>query len=169
MRVKLVPMTRELFHELFQGFQYDPAIFADMALYEKARSTPYSREATDALWDKRKAKPDLMTFAVMNEGKIIGETVLKNIDRERKQCEIGIHLIDDSVKGRGLGTEAERLAIEYAFGVLGMNTVLADTIIKNARSRHILEKLGFTRVCEKEGFIFYKLGKENYYADSTDR
>lgn len=169
MSVELLPMTRELFHELFRGFQYDPALFADQALYERVRNKPYSREETDARWDKRISKLDTLTFAVMREGSVIGEVVLKAIDPNSKQCELGIHLINDSVKGFGYGTEAERLAIEYAFNELGMNTVLADVIIKNTRSRHILEKLGFVRICERDGFIFYKLERRSYYADSSDR
>lgn len=169
MSVELIPMTRELFHELFRGFQYDPALFADPALFESVSKKPYSREETDARWDKRISKPDALTFAVMLDGRVIGEVVLKAIDRINKRCELGIHLINDSVKGFGYGTQAERLAIEYAFNGLGMEEVLADTILKNTRSQHIIEKLGFERVCEKNGFIFYKLGKDNYYADSSDR
>ena len=50
---------------------------------------------------------------------------------------------NDSYKGKGYGTTAEKLAVEYAFSELGMTAVNADTIIKNKRSQHILEKIGF--------------------------
>ena len=36
MSVKLELMTRELFHELWRGFEYDPDLFMDMELYENA-------------------------------------------------------------------------------------------------------------------------------------
>ncbi|MBQ1817950.1 MAG: GNAT family N-acetyltransferase [Clostridia bacterium] len=169
MHVELLPMTRERFHELFRGFEYDACMFTDEAVFRKLCGLPYDEQAVDTVFERHSGDSDRLSFAVMLGERVIGEVVLKHIDNDHKSCELGIHLKDDSVKGLGYGTEAERLAIEYAFGVLGMNTVLADTIIKNARSRHILEKIGFTRVCEKEGFTFYKLRKENYYADSTDR
>ena len=162
-------MTRELFHELFRGFQYDPCMFTDMDLYEKCRQAHYSKEATDARYDNRLARKDSASFAVMQQDGVIGEVVLKHIDRERNQCEIGIHLINDSVKGKGCGTAAERLAIEYAFEKLGMETVLADCIVKNARSRHIIEKLGFDLLGESDGFYYFKLDKEKYHADSDNR
>ncbi len=169
MSVELVNMSRELFHELFRGFEYDSSVFADMELFEKVRNTPYSREAVDAHFDRRLSRPNTLSFAVMLNGSVIGEVVFKNVDMNEGHCELGIHLINDSVKGKGFGTEAEKLAIEYAFSRLGMSTVLADTIIKNERSRHILEKLGFKKVCEKDNFFYYKLERNSYYGDCTDR
>ena len=167
--LNLTPMTRELFHELYRGFQYDPDLFTDMELFEKARSSVYSAEKTDAKFDRHAGDASYMSFAVMLGGRVIGEVVLKHIDQEKKQCELGIHLIDDSVKGKGCGTEAERLAIEYAFSELGMEAVLADTIIKNTRSQHILSKLGFEYLREEDGFKFYRLERKKYYAYSCDR
>lgn len=167
--LKLEPMTRELFHELFRGFQYDPCMFMDKELYERCRKTPYSREATDARYDNRLARKDSATFAVMLDEAVIGEVVLKHIDHEKKQCELGIHLINDSVKSKGYGTKAEKLAIERAFSELELNTVLADCIINNTRSRQIIEKLGFDFIEEKDGFRYYKLEKEKYYADRNNR
>lgn len=165
----LAPMTRELFHELYRSFQYDPDLFMDMELFEKAKSSVYSTEKTDAKFNKHAGDASYISFAVMLGGRVIGEVVLKHIDREKKQCELGIHLIDDSVKGKGYGTEAERLAIEYAFNGLGMEAVLADTIIKNTRSQHVLNKLGFEYLREEDGFRFYRLEREKYYADRCDR
>ncbi len=160
--ISLEPMTRERFHELYRGFQYDPVMFMDPELYERCRSAPYDPARTDAKFDKHAGDPAYLSFAVMLDGRVIGEAVLKHIDREAKSCELGIHLIDDSVKGKGYGTEAERLAIEYAFRELGTETVLADCIIKNTRSQHILDKLGFGSTGEKDGFRLYKLEKDKY-------
>ncbi|MCR5612026.1 MAG: GNAT family N-acetyltransferase [Clostridiales bacterium] len=162
-------MTRGLFHELFRGFQYDPDVFMDMEMFERARGTAYDPETTDARYDSRISKNDSVTKAVMLGDRVIGEVVLKHIDRDEKTCELGIHLIDDSVKGRGFGTEAERLATEYAFSELGMDAVLADALIKNTRSQHVLEKLGFEFTGEEDGFRKYRLDKEKYYADRDNR
>ena len=56
-------------------------------------------------------------------------------------------------------TNAEKLAVEYAFSDLGMTAVNADTIIKNKRSQHILEKIGFKFLKEENGFKFYRIEK----------
>jgi len=160
MSVKLIPMTRELFHELWQGFEYDPATFMDSALYDKLKDYKYDPAKVNAHYDKRISDDSTLTFAIMLISSVIGEVVLKHIDFSAKQCELGIHLKNDSVKNKGYGTEAENLAIEYAFNVLGMDRILADSIVKNLRSQHILKKLGFRLLREENGFKFYMLEKE---------
>ena len=69
---------------------------------------------------------------------------------------LSIHLQNDSVKGHGYGTLAEKLALKYAFDVLGMSAVNADTVIKNTRSQHVLEKVGFKFTEEKDRFRYYR-------------
>lgn len=161
-KITLAPMTRELFHELYRAFRFDPMLFTDMELYERVSARPFTPEEIEARFEGRFSREGTVTLAVMRDEEIIGEVVIKHIDPVEKQCEFGIHLRDDSVKGRGFGTRAEILAIEYAFSELGMETVLADCIIKNTRSRHIIEKLGFEFTGEKDGFRYYRLEKNKW-------
>ncbi len=41
--------------------------------------------------------------------------------------------------------------------VLGLTAVNADTIVKNTRSQHVLEKVGFQYLKEEDGFRYYRL------------
>ncbi len=66
---------------------------------------------------------------------------------------------NDSVKGKGYGTEAEKLAIKYAFDEMGMVAVNADTVVKNTRSQLILDKIGFDFIKEEGDFLYYRLEK----------
>ena len=157
--VSLERMTRERFHELYRDFIFDPCMFMDISLCEKCNARGYDKTEVDARFDKHAGDDSCLPFAVMLKGKIIGEVVIKHIDREKKQCELGIHLQNDAVKGKGYGTEAERLAIAYAINELSMERILADSIIKNTRSQHILEKLGFRQTGESNGFKQYELRK----------
>ena len=159
MQITLSPMTRAYMHELFQGFEYDPGIFLDMALYERAKSSGYDPKKVDALFDRNSRKDDRLSFAVLLGENVIGQVDLKRIDRTAKTCEFSIHLKSDEVKNRGYGTQAERLAIAYAFDTLGMEAVLADAVEKNRRSQRVLEKLGFSLVSEGNGFKYYRLNK----------
>ena len=81
----------------------------------------------------------------------------KAIDRNKRECTLSIHLQNDSVKGRGYGTQAERLAVRYAFEQLGMQAVNADAVISNTRSQHVLEKVGFQLVREDGAFRYYRV------------
>ena len=53
-------------------------------------------------------------------------------------------------------------AVRYAFEELEMRAVKADTVIKNTRSQHILEKLGFEFVKVDGDFRYYRLEKEKW-------
>jgi len=72
---------------------------------------------------------------------------------------MGIHLRDDSVKEKGYGTQAERLILKYAFEELGMVAVNADAVLKNTRSQHVLEKVGFRYISEDDTFKYYRYEK----------
>ena len=147
--VYLLPMSREMCHHFYQGFQNDPAIGH---YYEYV----YTPEIADAYFDRNNT-PDCRMFAIMVGAEIVGECKLKRIDFQNLECSMGIHLRDDSVKGRGYGTQAERLAVKFAFEKLGMKAVNADAALKNTRSQHVLEKVGFQYVREDDTFKYYRL------------
>ena len=159
MEIRLAPMTREYIHELFQGFEYDPDLFLDLSLYEKAKASGCDPQKGDALFDRHSGEEDRLSFAVLLGGAVIGQVDLKHIDQVTKTCELSIHLKSDAVKNRGYGTRAERLAIAYAFETLGMEHILADSVEKNRRSQHVLEKLGFMLIGEENGFRQYRLDR----------
>ena len=56
----------------------------------------------------------------------------------------GIILKDDSVKNRGIGTEAIRLGMELARDKYQMKKMIGDTMGRNKRMMRVFEKLGFT-------------------------
>ena len=155
-QIKLIPMTRELCHEFYRGFVNDPDIFMDMG---KFYVFEYTHQWADNYFDRQVNRGRLL-FAVMLEGRPIGEVKLWDIDRENRECKLGIHMQSDAVKGRGFGTRAEQLAVEYAFRELGMERVLADAILKNTRSQLVLQKAGF-RFLRQEGiYRWYCLDKQ---------
>ena len=49
------------------------------------------------------------------------------------------------------------MAVKIAFDELGMAAVNADTVMKNTRSQHVLEKAGFRFVGEDEAFKYYRI------------
>lgn len=148
-------MTRELCHQFYKHFENDPAIYMDMSQFA---SYEYSASRVDAYYDAQQ-DPTRIVFMVMLDELPIGEVKLKFIDHIKKECSLGIHMQNDSVKGKGYGTQAERMAIQFAFDVLGMNAVNADAVLKNTRSQHILEKLGFKYTHSDDVFKFYRLEK----------
>jgi RimJ/RimL family protein N-acetyltransferase len=58
--------------------------------------------------------------------------------------EIGIGLLPEA-RGKGHGTRAQRLLVEYLFAHSTVNRVQAATDVDNIAEQHALEKAGFTR------------------------
>ena len=146
--VSLKSMTRQMCHEFYKDFQNDPAIGH---YYEYV----YTPEIADRYFDNN-CVADRRLFAIMVGDQIVGECKLKNIDYETCTCSMGIHLQNDAVKDKGYGTQAERLILQYAFDELGLAAVNADAAIRNTRSQHVLEKVGFRYTHEDGSFKYYR-------------
>lgn len=147
---------------MYKDWCNDAAIYMDMSLF---KTYSYDKASVDRYFDS-KNEPSRIVFAIMLEGKPIGELQLKGIDREKAECTLSIHLQHDTVKGKGYGTQAVRLAVKYAFDELGMAAVNADAVLKNTRSQHVLEKVGFAFTGEDEMFKYYRIEQQIWVKSS---
>ena len=147
-------MTRQMCHDFYKDFQNDPAIGH---YYEFS----YSPEWVDNYFD-RNCVPDRKLFAIIVDGCIIGECKLKDLDLVKRECSMGIHLQNDLVKGKGYGTQAERVFLSYAFDELGMLAVNADVAKGNARSQYVLQKVGFRYIGEDAHFLYYRADAKDF-------
>ena len=157
MKVVLAEMTRERMHELYREFSFDPDIFEQSL---QGKKYIYCQEKVDALFEIRSEERNSLAFAVMAGKRVIGEVGLRKIDAENRTCELSIHLQNDGVKNKGYGTEAELLAVEYAFAQLKMESIWAEALEKNTRSQHVLEKIGFQYQSVKNGYRKYRLERK---------
>ena len=126
----------------------------DMRLF---RPYVYNEAAVNRYFDAKGSDASRRLFAIMLGDRVIGELQLKQIDYDKKECTLSIHMQNDMVKGKGYGTQAEHLAVKIAFDELGMTAVNADAIMKNTRSQHVLEKAGFHLVGEDGAFKYYRI------------
>jgi len=149
-------MSRELCHAFYRRFENDPAVCAPGQPF---KVYAYDETTVEKYWHEQNV-PDRRVFVIMLDGKMIGEVKLKYIDFEKRECSMGIHLLNDSVKGKGYGTQAERMILAYAFDTLGMAAVNADALIGNTRSQHVMEKVGFRYLRQDDTFRYYRCEKE---------
>ena len=155
MSVELQIMTRELCHNLYKKWENGEAIYMDMKKYS---AYTYNDVEVDKYFDSKQQSSRIL-FAIMLGDTPIGELHLKQIDYENKTCTMSIHMQNNGGKGHGYGTEAERLAIAYAFDVLDLDKIFADTVLKNTRSQHVLEKVGFRFLKEDGDFKYYYIAR----------
>lgn len=97
----------------------------------------------------------------MPRGEKIGEIQLKYIDFEKSSGTLSIALSNNTVKGYGYGSQAEEQILNYAFNELGLSTVYADTVLRNKRSQHVLEKQGFVYTHEDDMLRYYVMHRDD--------
>lgn len=109
-------------------------------------STPYDFEQWVRSCDGRDSDGFLVTDAA--DATIIGAVDLNAITRGIQQsAQIAYYMASDHL-GRGLMTESVGLVLAHAFHTLGLHRIEANVQPENARSRRVVQRLGFRR----EGF-----------------
>ena len=147
-KIVLRPYTLERCHEFYQGYMADPAMTDDNYTYDQKNVNRY--------YETKVLDTTRCFFAICHNNNIIGEIQIKRIDLERRCGTLSIILKNDTVKGKGFGTEAERLMLDYASNALGLHTLYADVVHRNCRSKRVLEKVGFKHLYNDDDLAYYE-------------
>ena len=121
-----------------------------LAPWEPARTasfftpTHWSAQVRAACADLRARRSlRMFVFERARPQRVIGTVSFQNFVRGPFQaCHLGYSL-DARAQGRGLMTEALRLAIAHAFGPLNFHRIMANYVPRNGRSARVLRRLGF--------------------------
>lgn len=89
-------------------------------------------------------KDDRYDFIISSNEEIIGEVVLSEIDHEN--CHYRICIFDKQYFSKGIGFKASKLAFEFAFSELGVNTIELEVFPFNVRGIALYEKMGFEKI-----------------------
>lgn len=82
-------------------------------------------------------------FLIYSNQNPIGVLELCNIDLINKNCEIRYLIGELNLWGKGLASESIKLASKYAFKILKIKTIYADTHQDNLASQKVLKKNSF--------------------------
>jgi RimJ/RimL family protein N-acetyltransferase len=93
--------------------------------------------------------------------RLIGVVGLPQIDYRNRHSSFGIFIGDKGKWGKGYGTEATFLAVQYAFGTLNLNRVWLHVSADNLGALRAYEKVGF----RKEGVLQQHLYRDGRYLD----
>ncbi len=104
---------------------------------------PISREEFDKL-AKKKSRPSPGYHIDTVDGQHIGWVTCYNWDQEEKSAFIGICIPEEENWGKGYGTEAVSLFLNFLFDSLGLNTIRTATWTGNKRMVRCAQKAGFT-------------------------
>lgn len=76
-------------------------------------------------------------------GKLIGMTLLEDIDQRNRTACWGIYIGDLEFRKRVFALEATMLILDYAFSYLNLNKVYGNTLSSNPRGRSFHSLVGF--------------------------
>lgn len=97
-------------------------------------------------WIKTKVETGEVVQFIIEEAESdrpIGSTYLRDINREIGKAEFGIFIGEDDAVGRGYGTEAAKLIVNYAFSNLKLHKVSLRVLDENLVAKKSYEKVGF--------------------------
>lgn len=95
------------------------------------------------------------------DNRAIGSVYLQKFEEENRKAESGIFIGDTSVRGKGVGTEAVKLLVEYGFEMLGLHKIVARVLAFNKPSAKLHEKAGYLQ----EAYLHDELFIEGRYED----
>jgi RimJ/RimL family protein N-acetyltransferase len=139
-RVVLRPIERSDLPRLWELLE-DPEV---AVLAELGPVRPTSLAEYEAKYDERlrEANREWVAFAIETSGEVIGECDLHRIDQFTRSCELGI-AIGREYWGKGLGQDAVRTLVDYAFEYLNMNRVGLYVLADDARAVGAYMRAGF--------------------------
>ena len=82
-------------------------------------------------------------FAILVEGKHVGNVVLDRIDRHLGTARLSIYIGERSARGVGVGRTAVRLALRHAFGPLRLRKVWLTVHERNVPAIETYRSVGF--------------------------
>ncbi len=84
-------------------------------------------------------------ICLAGSGEPVGSVYFRDIDRRHRKAEYGIFIGEESALGKGLGTEAASLALDYAFGELDLHKVMLRVLADNLRACRSYAHAGFAQ------------------------
>lgn len=162
-KVALGPLRRELL-PLYQRWMND---------FEVTRTIgrpmwPLTLEAEEAWYEGAARSEWQVTFTVYERATLrpIGNSGLIGIDHQRRVAEFGILIGEKECWGKGYGTEATRLVLDYAFNGLGLHNVMLRVYAHNPAGIRAYERAGFRLIGRRrEAWRMGDLVRDELYMD----
>lgn len=92
---------------------------------------------------RAESSADILYFEVLEGEQPVGQIFLHDIDRRPGEADVGYHLLREEHRGRGLGTQALTLLVDYVRAETALQRLEIMTGSTNAASRRVAEKCGF--------------------------
>jgi RimJ/RimL family protein N-acetyltransferase len=153
--VLLGPVKREYIESYLKWFN-DPEITQYLTIFR-----PLTRMMEEDWIENLKNRKDTIAFAIIiRDGtgveKLIGNCGLHEIDWKNRVGEVGIIIGEKEYQGKGYGTEAMELLLEYGFKTVNLNRIQLRVYEFNSRAIGSYNKIGFVEEGRMRQVMFIK-------------
>jgi len=140
-RVALGPMSKDLL-PLFTRWIND---FGSQLRVGFPNPGPVTEESEEGWYNAVSTGPDRNTFVIRERETMaaIGSTALHGVDLRHRSATFGIMIGDPYARGKGYGTEAARLMLDYGFTVLGLHSINLTVAGFNIAGQKAYARAGF--------------------------
>ena len=94
--------------------------------------------------------------ALDETGAPVGHFIMRLADYHAESIRFGFIIVDPEARGKGYGKEMIRLALKYAFEVLGMKRATLGVYEQNPSAKACYEAVGFTVKEYVADYLIYK-------------
>lgn len=142
-RIRLRPITVEDAPEMFA------ALSDEESMRLTGTQAKFTLEQVERFCEHISQADDRADYAITlladETSTYIGEVVLNDIDFENRSANFRIALNSSNNFGKGYGSEATRLVIDYGFRTLNLHRIELEVYDFNPRAQHVYEKVGFVK------------------------
>ncbi len=82
-------------------------------------------------------------WTAFDENEVVGHFIMRYIHDDNKILRFGWVIVDNTIRGRGYGSEMLRLGLKYAFEILGVDVVTIGVFENNDSAHNCYKKVGF--------------------------
>jgi diamine N-acetyltransferase len=147
--------------EKFVSWLNDPEVTENLLIYWPLTMTQEKKWFDDLSKREPAEQPLAIEIETAGGWELIGNSSLQKIDWLNRSAEAGIFIGNKSYWGKGFGTEAMKLLLQFGFNRLNLNRIYLHVFDTNPRAMRSYEKAGF----KLEGRLREDIFKNGAYID----
>jgi diamine N-acetyltransferase len=104
-----------------------------------------SRAEHDEWFDRVRSRQDMRIFGIrlLDADRLVGSCQLHSIHPVHRSAELQLRIGAGDARGRGIGSEATRLLLQYGFEQLDLHRIYLHVFESNEVARRLYERVGF--------------------------
>ncbi|MDR2657066.1 MAG: GNAT family N-acetyltransferase [Oscillospiraceae bacterium] len=148
-RVYLSPINAEADAETYTKWVNSKETTRYLSLYTHAYPLEKERDTLNKISEGH-------TYAIVriSDDALLGNVGFNHIDNLARHADVGIFIGEPSEWGKGYGTEAMKLLVDFGFNTLNLRNIMLTHVADNERAHKSYVKAGFREFGRRTGCVY---------------